>query len=245
MVGSDCSFVPLCRCSAGGSCSGALAGALQRLADGMADAPLHYLHDLRLRLLGLFSDFALILPNESYSRDLGALLPALAAAARALVAASGGMQRFSSLASAKDMSLDALSTLQKENLLLTKLFRQLWLHCATFNFGGLISGASGPANSAWPAEWRAALSTLATATPVLLLGSEQQKAEAFLEDATAEFAPRLTKLGAKGSPAALVQRLVQVTGGPASSAQLPAPLAAHLLTIAYKVRRFFCLHAWF
>lgn len=105
--------------------------------------------------------------------------------------------------------------------------RQLWLYVGVYDFAGLqgTSQSSGALSGGdrWPAEWRAALGRVAVATPLLIVGWEQFKPDEMLESLTSEFASRLTKLGAQGSPPALMAALQASLGG-ALGPQLPGPL---------------------
>eukprot|EP00887_Chlorella_sp_A99_P002072 scaffold21.g2072.t1 len=225
-----------------GRCPGALAAALERLARGVAEgAGPFFRTDLRIRLLALFSDFGLILPGESYLRDLGSLLPAVAAVAASPALGDSGLGS-ASLTSA-ELSLDNLQALQERDLLLLKLFRQLWLYAGVYDFGGLLPPSQRA--HAWPAAWQAPLGQLAAVSPVLLLGMEQQRGVDLQEQLQSEFGARLAKLGARGSLAALTAALTALAG-PAGPA-LTAPLAAHVLTIAAKglCRARFCGSEWF
>ena len=139
------------------------------------------------------------------------------------------------------MSLDSLQAAQERDLQLLHLFRLLWLYVGVFDFGGLLrgahtpsaSGTSGGAPPAWPRSWRPALGALAAASPVLVLGMEQQRGLDLEEQLRSEFGSRLAKLGQRGAPGALASALADLAGvqGPA----LSPPLASHLLTIASKV----------
>ncbi|KAL4452207.1 hypothetical protein ABPG75_007869 [Micractinium tetrahymenae] len=231
-----------------GRCPGALADALLRLAEGVRMARLVLVKDLRTRLLTLFADFALILPNDSYIKDLGALLPAVGAVAEAVGIASSG--RMSASLSVADMSLDALNTAQEEDLLVLRLFRQLWLYCGVYDFGSLQQAAPAPQNGRrvtashaptsaaagrWPPAWHGALGRVAAATPLLILGWEQFKPDELMENLASEFGSRLTKLGPAGESAALAAALAAELGtDPWQQGPVPAPLAAHLLTQATK-----------
>jgi hypothetical protein len=84
------------------------------------------------------------------------------------------------------------------------------------NGGGVSSGVR------WPASWRAALGRVAGVTPLLIVGWEQYKPDEMLESLASEFGSRLTKLGALGEPAALMQTLAAVLGS--TGPPLPAPL---------------------
>jgi len=221
--------------AADGRCPGALAHALKHLAQGLSSASARFRKDLRLRLLALFSDFAVLLPNESYVVDLGALLPAIAAAMLPLgdPKVAG---RMSAALSSTELSLDTLSHMQEEDRAVNTALRHLWLYASVYDFAALSRPAPG-APAPWPLEWSTALSGIAASTPVLLIGSEQQKAEAFLEHVSAEYGSWLAKLGPKAAPGRLMQLLASAVDGMAPGGQLPAPLAAHVLTIAYKARQ--------
>lgn len=214
---------------------GALSFALKVLAEGLGTASLHYRKDYCRRLLSLFSDFALLLPNESYIRDLGALLPAIAAVLPTLKekkrpssAATGGVAL-----SSTSLSLDTLSSLQDEGRTFNASLRHLWLYSSIYDFG-MIAGGVGQSEGAWPSTWPQALSSIASATPVLILGSEQQKTEAFLEDISVEYESWLVKLRKRGEGTSLMKQLYKLIGSPAVGGSLSAPLAAHVLSIAYK-----------
>lgn len=214
---------------------GALSFALKVLADGLVAASLQYRKDYCRRLLSLFSDFALLLPNESYIRDLGALLPAIAAILPTLQekrrpssSATGGFGL-----SSTSLSLDTLSTLQDEGRTFNASLRHLWLYSSIYDFG-MIAGGVGNSDDAWPSPWSQALSSIASATPVLILGSEQQKPEAFLEDISVEYESWLVKLKKRGEGTNLMKQLYKIIGSPAGGGSLSAPLAAHVLSIAYK-----------
>lgn len=142
--------------------------------------------------------------------------------------------RMSAVLSSTELSLDALSHLQEEDRSVNDALRRLWLYSSVYDFAALARPAPGVA-PAWPSEWSGALSAIAAATPVLLVGSEQQKPEAFLEHVASEYGSWLTKLGPKGTALRLMQSVALSVGGLAVYGQLPAPLAAHVLTIAYKV----------
>ena len=121
---------------------------------------------------------------------------------------------------------------QEEDLLLLRLSRHLWFYSAVFNFAGLQRRGS---EANWPPEWRAALGRISLATPFLVVGSEQQKDDELQERLRSEFGSRLGKLPpAVGSGAALAAALTTVVSTPPGSNTPPAPLAAHLLTIAVK-----------
>ena len=222
--------VPAALCAAG-RCPGALAAALARLAAGVAEsAGPTFRADLRLRLLALFSDFALILPNEGYLRDLGSLLPAVAAVA----AVPPVLESRASLGlSAAEMSLGTLQAMQEHDLLLLRLVRLLWLYVGIYDFAGLVAAAAGVAPR-WPPAWRASLGQVAATSPLLALGMEQQRGVDLQEQLQSEFGSRLTKLGQRGTLAVLTAQLTALAG-PAGP-PLSAPLTAHLLTIATKVQ---------
>ena len=220
-----------------GRCPGALANAMTSLALGLERTSMQYRKDLRKRLLALFSDFALIMPNESFVRDLGALLPAVAAVLQGMQQQQHDVSRRSSRAySSGDLSLDALSSMQEEGRALHAALRHLWLHSSVYDFAGLVNKGQ-KFSASWPQEWATSLCTIAASTPALLLGSEQQKVEAFLESAAAEYGSQLGKLTKRGEAGNLMNCLTAIVGTPTGAYPLPAPLAAHVLTIAYKVSR--------
>lgn len=101
-----------------------------------------------------------MLPNASYLLDLGSLLPAIAA-----VSGAGDLDAAPSATA--DLSLDALSRLQEEELSVVALHRQLWLYCGVHDFGGLWQPG---AARAWPKAWQAALGAIAAGTPPMVLG---------------------------------------------------------------------------
>lgn len=218
-----------------GRCPGALANALTSLATGLGHTSAQYRKDLRKRLLALFSDFALIMPNESFVRDLGALLPAVAASLQGMQDQRHDSRRSSRAYSSGDLSLDALSSMQEEGRTLHAALRHLWLQSSVYDFADLSNNKGRKFFSAWPEEWATALCTIAASTPALLLGSEQQKVEAFLEDAAAEYGSWLGKLEKRGEAGKLMSCIMSVISTPPGAYPLPAPLAAHILTIAYKV----------
>jgi phosphatidylinositol 4-kinase len=222
-----------------GRCPGALAAALTKLASGLRKVTLKYRKDLRKRLLALFSDFSLIMPNETFVKDLGALLPAAAAAVQGLQDYKHESKRSSMALSSSELSLDALSSMQAEGRALNAALRHLWLHSSVYDFASLNKAGNtrftAAARAAWPSEWADALCLIAASTPALLLGSEQQKEEAFLEDAVAEYGSWLNKLSSKADASKLMAQIVAVLGTPPpGGVSLPPPLAAHVLTIAYK-----------
>ena len=100
------------------------------------------------------------LPNNSYLMDLGSLLPAIAA-----VSAAANLD--SAPSGTAELSLDALSRLQEEELSMLALHRQLWLVCGAHDFGGLWQPG---AARAWPKAWQAALGSIAAGTPPMILG---------------------------------------------------------------------------
>ena len=75
----------------------------------------------------------------------------------------------------------------------------------------------------WPVAWQAALGRVSAATPLLIMGREQQKADEMLDSLASEFGSRLTKLGRLGEPAALMAALAGALGG-SPWPQLPAPV---------------------
>lgn len=135
------------------------------------------------------------------------------------------------------------SALLPASLLLPRPRRQLWLYVGVYDFAGLqpqvalpAPGSSGngrgapPSGSAsagpsgrWPPEWRAALGRVAAATPLLIVGWEQLRADEMLENLASEFATRLAKLGPLGEAPALMAALQGALGG-ALGPQLPGPM---------------------
>jgi phosphatidylinositol 4-kinase A len=220
-----------------GNCPGALAAAFLVLSDGIQTAPPNLCKDWRQRLLALYSDFALLLPNESYVADLGALLLPISRSLRH-VAGHGALQnRGGSFAmSSTNLSLDALVSIQEEDRALSTGLRHIWLSSAVWDFASLLTASGGLEKQCWPAHLSGALSSIAEFTPVLLLGSEQQKSQAFQEALAAEYSGWLAALGQRGEARRLVQQLTAVLRGAptGASVNLPGPLAAHLLTISYK-----------
>lgn len=220
-----------------GRCPGALANALHHLAANIGRSQLRYKKDFRQRLLCLFSDFSLLLPNETFAKDLGSLLPAIAAVMQhgTDLKSSG---RLSSSLSAADLSLEDLSLLQEENRALHAALRHLWLQSSVYNFASVSKGGGSASDEAiWPLHWSLALSHIAAKTPVLLLGSEQQKAEAFHEHISSEYTSWLAKLGARGDASRLSQQLTGILGTHLALQQpwqLTPSILAHVLTIAYK-----------
>eukprot|EP00889_Picochlorum_renovo_P003554 jgi/Picre1/30584/NNA_005946.t1 len=188
-----------------GNSPGALATALKRLASGMKGSPLSFKKYLRKALLTLFSDFALLMPNDTYITDLGSLLPAIAA------------------------GISTLNKIQEESRLETSAFRHLWFCCAVYDFASIRSR-----NSFWPQEWSDALCQIASRTPILLIGSEQQQESAFIDHIGAEFGGWLGTLGKNGEPKSLLEYLKITLGNkPDTSGQIKPELCCHVLTIAY------------
>lgn len=252
LYGSDVS--PAERISIVGRCSGALAAALLYMASGVGNAKKFYRNDLRVRMLTLFSDFALLLPNNSYVMDLGALLPALGCVSVDVSdltpAPSGAIENHAlaeanslnhnhshrhrtsraSTASTLDMTLEALLQLQDRDLEIRRLHRNLWLYCGIYDFGGFRESMT------WPKNWQSALGRIAVATPLLMLGAEEQKTEVLVEKLRAEYSARLLKLGSIASETQLSLLLGTLLLGGAGKTLgiLPEAMGAHVLSVSYK-----------
>lgn len=211
-----------------GNSPGALAAALKRVASGMKGSPLSFKKHLRKSLLTLFSDFALLMPNDTYITDLGSLLPAIAEGISS-IKSSFVMGRISSALSNGDLSLEALNKIQEESRLETSAFRHLWFCCAVYDFASIRSR-----NSFWPREWSDSLCQIASRTPILLIGSEQQQESAFIDHIGAEFGGWLGTLGKSGEPRSLLEYLKTTLGNkPDTNGQIKAEMCCHVLTIAY------------
>jgi len=187
---------------------------------------------LRKHMLTLFSDFALLTPNESYVADLGSLLPAVAAAV-ASIPTSFVMGRISSVLSSGDLSLDALKEIQEEGRVETSAFRHLWFCAAVYDFGSIRSAGG------WPSAWSRALCVISSRTPILLIGSEQQQESVFLDHIGAEFGGWLSSLGSRARPKSLLDSLRRTIDITDTKRSIKPELCCHILTIAYIAR----LHA--
>ena len=97
----------------------------------------------------------------------------------------------------------------------------MWLYCGVYDFAGMAQQPEAPRR--WPVAWQAALGRVSAATPLLIMGREQQKADEMLDSLASEFGSRLTKLGRLGEPAALMAALAGALGG-SPWPQLPAPV---------------------
>ena len=213
----------------GSSAAGSLSRGLLLLAAGSHRVPLAFRKFLRKNLLLLFSDFALLMPNESYIEDLGSLLPALGAAITS-IQASFVMGRISSVLSSGDLSLDALKDIQEEGRIETAAFRHLWFCAAVYDFGSIRSTGN------WPADWSHALCSIAPRTPILLIGSEQQQESVFLDHIAAEFGGWLGSLGSRAKPKSLLDMLRRTIECGDSKRTTKPELCCHVLTIAYIAR---------
>jgi hypothetical protein len=204
-----------------GQCCGALAAALRLLALKVDRKDRKYSADLKQRLLSLFSDFAAVLPNQTYLQDLGALLPAIGAIV-------DDVQIHDSSQDGQACSiLQSQDSNQENDARLRMLFRQLWLHTAAFDFGNIV-------HIRWPEEWRWCLGSIAVGTPLLLVGSEEQKLEAFLGRLHVEYMGRLALLGHSAKETQLIAVLSQALKRPEITCTMPLQLLAHTLTISYK-----------
>ena len=212
--------------------AGSLSRGLLRLASGIHLAPMEFRKYLRKHLLTLFSDFALLMPNESYVTDLGSLLPAVAAAISS-IQASFVMGRISSVLSSGDLSLDALKEIQEEGRIETSAFRHLWFCAAVYDFGSIRSVGC------WPDAWSRALCAISLRTPILLIGSEQQQESVFLDHIGAEFGGWLGSLGNRAKPKSLVDSLRRTIECRDTKRPIKPELCCHVLTVAYIAR----LHA--
>lgn len=213
----------------GSRAPGALSRGLLLLAEGCHRAPLSFRKFLRKQLLMLFSDFALLMPNDSYVEDLGSVLPAMAAAITS-IQASFVVGRISSVLSSGDLSLDALKEIQEEGRIETAAFRHLWFCAAVYDFGSIRSTGS------WPAEWSVALCVMAQRTPILLIGSEQQQESVFLDHIAAEFGGWLSSLGSRAKPKSLLEMLRRTVECVDAKRSAKPELCCHILTVAYIAR---------
>jgi len=209
-----------------GTSPGTLSKELLHLACGIKSAPISYRKFLRKKLLTLFSDFALLMPNDSYIVDLGSLLPAIACAISS-IKASFVMGRISSALSSGDLSLEALNKLQEEGRLETSAFRHLWFCSAVYDFGSVRSSTR-----KWPDEWSESLYEIASRTPLLLIGSEQQQESVFLDHIGAEFGGWLSTFGTLAEPKSLFTYLRESLNSSMNTPVKPE-LCCHILTVAY------------
>lgn len=214
-----------------GSSPGALARGLSHLSSGINDAPLKFKKHLKKKLLTLFSDFALLMPNDSYKLDLGSLLPAIAAAVSS-IKASFVIGRLSSALSSGDISLEALNKIQEEGRIETSAFRHLWFSCAVYDFGCIRSPSEH-----WPEEWSTCLCIIASRTPILMIGSEQQQETVFLDHIGAEFGGWLSVFGSLAEPRSILNFLNKtVENNDTRNINTKPEICCHLLTIAYIAR---------
>ncbi len=213
----------------GSKAAGALSRGLLLLAEGSHWAPISFRKFLRKQLLMLFSDFALLMPNESYVEDLGSMLPAMAAAIMS-IQASFVVGRISSVLSSGDLSLDALKEIQEEGRIETAAFRHLWFCAAVYDFGSIRSTGS------WPQDWSRALCAIAARTPILLIGSEQQQESVFLDHIAAEFGGWLSSFGNRAKPKSLLETLRRTVECADAKRSTKPELCCHILTVAYIAR---------
>jgi phosphatidylinositol 4-kinase len=213
----------------GSRAAGTLSRGLLLLTEGCRRAPLSFRKFLRKHLLMLFSDFALLMPNESYVEDLGSMLPALAGAITS-IQASFVVGRISSVLSSGDLSLDALKEIQEEGRIETAAFRHLWFCAAVYDFGSIRSTES------WPVEWSLALYVIAPRTPILLIGSEQQQESVFLDHIAAEFGGWLSSFGNRANPKSLLETLRRTVECAEAKRSAKPELCCHILTVAYIAR---------
>ena len=212
-----------------GKAPGTFADALLLLADSIKAAPLEIRKDLRRRLLLLFSDFALLMPNDTYIADLGSLLPAIASSVSS-IKAPFVMGRISSALSSGDLSLEALNKLQEDSKVHTSAFRHLWFCSAVYDFASFQ--ASGGPNK-WPKAWIESLNIIASRTPILLIGSEQQQESVFLDHIAAEFSGWIHSLGRRGESKNLILYLSETLKVQNRTMVIRDELVCHLLTVAY------------
>ena len=214
-----------------GTAPGTLSSGLLHLCSGIKDAPLKFKKHLKKKLLTLFSDFALLMPNDSFRLDLGGLLPAIAAAV-SNIKASFVIGRLSSALSAGDLSLEALNKIQEEGRIETSAFRHLWFCCSVYDFGSIRS-----TSDKWPEEWSRYLCIIASRTPLLMIGSEQQQETVFLDHIGAEFGGWLSGFGNLAEPRSLQNFLRKtVSNETVLNSNVDPEICCHLLTIAYIAR---------
>lgn len=215
-----------------GLCPGALAKALNSLSKLLSYAQASFKNDWMSRLLSLYSDFALMLPNDSYAEDLGSLLPAISSM---LVSKNTNRHSKSSSISGGDLSLDALADIQNMNRDMESKIRLLWLTSSFWDFGGILESSDNRSEGKWPVEWEKALATIAASSESFLLGLEQQPSDSYLEALSAEYEPFLKQFTERDSLKWLMDSLMFLMGDSLENAStsLPAPLAAHVLAIGY------------
>lgn len=213
-----------------GKSPGGLADALLHLAKNIHGAPLSFKKDLRRKLLMLFSDFALLMPNDTFIEDLGSLLPSVSAAL-CNTKASIVMGRISSALSGGDLSLEALNKIQEDDRIHMAAFRHLWFVSGIYDLASMGRSSS----ARWPSSWAKALFYIAERTPILLIGSEQQQESVFLDHIGAEYGGWLPILGKRAEQknvlASLTDILPQALNG---SLNISHNLCCHILTIAYQ-----------
>lgn len=214
-----------------GTAPGTLSRGLLHLSLGIKNAPVAYKKHLKKKLLTLFSDFALLMPNESFVFDLGSLLPAIATSI-STIKASFVIGRLSSALNSGDLSLDALNKIQEEGRIETSAFRHLWFCSAVYDFGCVRS-----TNEIWPKEWSTCLCIIASRTPILMIGSEQQQETVFLDHIGAEFGGWLAGFGNLAEPKSLLNCLQKTVDTRQTRVINTKPeLCCHILTIAYIAR---------
>ena len=218
-----------------GRCPGALATAMGLLSDLLTSAPVKYSSDWNSRVLSLYSDFALMLPNESYAEDLGCLLPAIAVGMESdhFSLDHGGS---SDKPATSDLSLDALVAMQDKNRERGARIRSLWLTSSFWDFADILGEEYKIIRCPkWPREWGQALALIAQFSESFILGLQQQSMELYLEVLSADYETFSSDLKDKIDDRSLMQALssIVVDLPKEATTAMSRPMAAHLLAIGY------------
>lgn len=204
---------------------GALAKALLQIAKLSQKADSRIRKEIRFQLLALFSDFSLRAEKANAIRDLGELLPAIAASCENLDnIVSRVFSSQNGLRSTRNLNVE-----ESNDIRLLRNFRNLWIYTAIYNFGG-IKNMSGEMP-----QWKTALGTIAAATPILLSANTLYETQSVTERLQAELSDRLNKAGKMTDQmqlSQLVKVLVNPHGNTVNGNLLAREFYAYLAAIA-------------
>ncbi len=166
-----------------GKQKGQMASAFLQLTTLLQDASPSIRKDVRHKLLALFSDFGLHANELNAIYDLGALLPAIAAACENLD------RTLPRMIASYNGSIQQINHFERprSDISLIRNFRNLWMYSAIYKFSGISKKGT---LYEWPRDWPTALGKIAAATPALSSIDGPQRSDTARERLQAELQDR-------------------------------------------------------